>query len=93
MTFRRSQRAFGAVAAGTAGTVGALAASLATELQVPVMAAPAVIAQRQRRQPNVLLVTIDTLRADRVGPGIAGGGKGARTPITRRPPDARVPIL
>ena len=68
MTFRGSRRAFGAAVAGTAGVMGA----------------PAVIAQRQRRQPNVLLVTIDTLRTDHVGPGITGGSREAMTPTLDR---------
>ena len=39
--------------------------------------APLVVGQ-QRRQPNVLLVTIDTLRTDHVGPG---GARGVETPV------------
>jgi arylsulfatase A-like enzyme len=55
------------------------AAALAAGLSVP-----AVIAQRARKQPNVLLVTIDTLRTDHVGLGIPGGSAVAITPVLDR---------
>ncbi|MEO8501755.1 MAG: hypothetical protein ABI565_12620, partial [Vicinamibacteria bacterium] len=42
------------------------------------MGAAFLVSQRRPSRPNVLLVTIDTLRADHVG---VYGYKGARTPV------------